>query len=211
MQAVQDRVASEQYATPALKDMQKYGAKSLAAAQAMYDQRVNGGADRILRDTTAALGGKIGDTVNGQKIDEAFLSTMVQKRADYLNDLAKKADAAGNTKKGDVYRSMVKTRIPELQREVSKNSDILYDQTTGKASVPAIDTKGTASTKAALNTSGQNVDVSTGHRYQGDTQQPVSDGMAGYDQRRRPVDPDVPLYLPTVLPFVTTAKIGKKR
>ena len=178
MQAVQDRVASEQYATPALKDMQKHGAKSLAAAQAMYDQRVNGGADSILRDTRAALGGKIGDTVNGQKIDEkTFLSTMVQKRADYLNNLAKKADAAGNTKKGDVYRSMVKTRIPELQREVSKNSDILYDQTTGKASVPAVDTKGTASTTAALNTSGQNVDVSTGHRYQGDTQQPVSADM----------------------------------
>jgi hypothetical protein len=127
MQAVQDRVASEQYATPALKDMQKHGAKSLAAAQAMYDQRVNGGADRILRDTREALGGKIGDTVNGQKIDEkTFLSTMLQKRTEYLQDLAKKADASGNTKKGDVYRSLAKNRIPELQREVSKNSDILY-------------------------------------------------------------------------------------
>lgn len=33
---------------------------------------------------------------------------------------------------------------------------------------------------------------------------PYHAGVAGYDQRRRPVDSDVLLYLPTVLPFVTT-------
>lgn len=175
MQAAQDKVASEQYATPALQDMKKYGVKSLAAAQAMYDQRINGGADTILKRTQTALGGKVGDVVDGKAIDEkTFLDTMVQKRTEYLQGLADKTD---DPKKKAQFMSLVNNRMPELKREVAKNSDILYDPNTGKASVPSVDTNGTASKTAVLNTAGQNVDVSTGHRYSGDTQTPVSADM----------------------------------
>ena len=74
MKTAQDNVARTEYAAPTSALMKKIGAKSVASSQVLYDAAVQGGAPgaaSIAKETTARLGGNIGDVgSDGQVITE---------------------------------------------------------------------------------------------------------------------------------------------
>ena len=98
MKTAQDNVARTEYAAPTSALMKKIGAKSVATSQVLYDAAVQGGAPgaaSIAKETTARLGGNIGDVgSDGQVITEqAYANKYLDVRKGRLLNSNKQAAA----------------------------------------------------------------------------------------------------------------------
>ena len=98
MQDAQNSVGYTEYGKKAGELMKRIGAKSVAASQAVFDNVVQGKADKVLAQTTKQLGGVIGDVgADGNVITEKkYLDTAVEVRRKELLGSNKQAAASAN-------------------------------------------------------------------------------------------------------------------
>lgn len=133
MQNAQDAVAREQYQKPAEAIMAKSGLKSVAAAQILYDTKVQGGLEEVASRTQRKLGGKVGDTVNGKAITEQdYLKTFVEERKSRLLSLA------ANKKEGSAdqraLRNSAGSRMNDMMAiATGEMAKVKFDSRTGGA------------------------------------------------------------------------------
>jgi uncharacterized protein YgiM (DUF1202 family) len=110
MKDAQDMVFNQGYWKPAVKAAAGAGIQSPLGLALLYDTKIQGGMETLMDRTRAALGGDVGDKVGEKTIDEqTFLKVFVEKRAARLEDIAKSAEAKGETVRaravrGSVYR-----------------------------------------------------------------------------------------------------------
>ena len=98
MQDAQNSVASTEYGGKANELMKRIGAKSVAASQVLFDNAVQGKADKVVSQTTKQLGGVIGDVgADGNVITEKkYLDTAVEVSRKELLGSNKQAAASAN-------------------------------------------------------------------------------------------------------------------
>jgi hypothetical protein len=98
MQDAQNSVASTEYGGKANELMKRIRAKSVAASQVLFDNVVQGKADKVVSQTTKQLGGVIGDVgADGNVITEKkYLDTAVEVRRKELLGSNKQAAASAN-------------------------------------------------------------------------------------------------------------------
>ena len=98
MQDAQNSVGYTEYGNKAGALMKRIGAKSVAASQVLFDNVVQGKADKVVSQTTKQLGGVIGDVgADGNVITEKkYLDTAVEVRRKELLGSNKQAAASAN-------------------------------------------------------------------------------------------------------------------
>ena len=81
MNRAQDEEFTRQYWEPSKQSAREAGIKSALGYAILYDTRVQGGVQKVLKKTMELLGGKIGNTVGGKEITEQeFLRVFVEER-----------------------------------------------------------------------------------------------------------------------------------
>jgi len=81
MNRAQDEEFARQYWEPGKKAAREAGIKSALGYVILYDTRVQGGMQQVLKKTQERLGGKSGDTIGGREITEQeFLRVFVEER-----------------------------------------------------------------------------------------------------------------------------------
>jgi len=81
MNRAQDEEFTRQYWEPSKKAVREAGIKSALGCVILYDTRVQGGMQQVLKKTQERLGGKVGDMIRGREITEQeFLHVFVEER-----------------------------------------------------------------------------------------------------------------------------------
>lgn len=126
MNRAQDEEFARQYWAPAKRTAASFNIKSALGHAILYDTRIQGGMDQVLKRTQVKLGGKVGDPVDGTEITEqrflrVFMDERIQRKLRVAAHQKKQAEELNNEAQAlENAASAEPARADELRRQAGE-------------------------------------------------------------------------------------------